>query len=452
VSSRLGRRLISKRAWCVAGVSGLLATAVLAVAASGAAGDEPAALVAYEAAATAEGIRFSASAPGFAAVDTFIDGGGPVAHALIDGLGNSRAFASLPYPGDLAISGPGLLAGLTGLPSPPPYPFYVDSSYPTKEESKFGQPGYELLAKSAALSSEGTASTGVGSEQGGLGLTRTKAVSARDAASGVVSAEASGTSDFIAVGPLRIGHVVATAKVTRAPGAEPTRESSFSIGAVSVNDQAVGISDKGFTVAGQTTPLPADNPLFGALKEAKISVYTLTATHEPDGVVSPGLVIVQQQQFPSGPTMIFRYVVGRMSARVAASGAPSQAGSELPLDPGPVEGFSDGIGNASAEASSAPTQSPVGSASAFSASAGVDAGYSTGPSPGASDASTAATAAGAEEAGSSPQGAAAPAAPISSASGPSARSVYLIVALGAIVALAGGLVIRLLGVKLAWTS
>ena len=78
------------------------------------------------------------------AVDTFIDGGGPVAQSILDGLGNSQSFASLPYPSDNAISGPGLVAGLTGLPSPPPYPFYVNSSYPTQEKAEFARPGINL--------------------------------------------------------------------------------------------------------------------------------------------------------------------------------------------------------------------------------------------------------------------------------------------------------------------
>jgi hypothetical protein len=114
------------RALYLAGASGFLAAAVLAMAPTGAGGaDAPATPTSYEALASAEGVRVSLGAPGFVAVDTFIDGGGPISQSVIDGLGNSQAFASLPYPGDLAISGPGLLAGLTGLPSPPPYPFYV---------------------------------------------------------------------------------------------------------------------------------------------------------------------------------------------------------------------------------------------------------------------------------------------------------------------------------------
>ena len=116
----------------------------------------------FDARATAEGFRFTFGAPGFVAVDTFIDGGGPVASSVLDGLGNSQSFASLPYPSDNAISGPGLVAGLTGLPSPPPYPFYVNSSYPTQEKADYAGPGINLAALSAEAATEGTATSGGG--------------------------------------------------------------------------------------------------------------------------------------------------------------------------------------------------------------------------------------------------------------------------------------------------
>src|SRR5688572_18393394 len=87
----------------LAGAAAVVAIVVLAVAPLGAGGVEaPAAPASYEALASAEGVRVSFGAPGFAAVDTFIDGGGPISRSVIDGLGNSQAFAALPYPGDLA--------------------------------------------------------------------------------------------------------------------------------------------------------------------------------------------------------------------------------------------------------------------------------------------------------------------------------------------------------------
>src|SRR5438128_1929252 len=163
-----------KRALRLAGASGLLAAAVLGASANVAESEEaPAKPSSYEAVASAEGFRVSFGAPGFVAVDTFVDGGGPVSQAVIDGLGNSRAVAT-------------------------------------------------------------------------------------------------GTADLISIGGvLRIGQVDARAKVRRSPGTEPGREANFTVNGVTIADQAVGFSDKGFTLAGTNTPLPKDNPLLQALAEAK---------------------------------------------------------------------------------------------------------------------------------------------------------------------------------------
>ena len=64
----------------------------------------------------------------FLAVENYIDGGGPVSQSTFSSAGSSQAFASLPYPGSTAVSGPGLLTGITGLPIPP-YPFYAGAPH-----------------------------------------------------------------------------------------------------------------------------------------------------------------------------------------------------------------------------------------------------------------------------------------------------------------------------------
>jgi hypothetical protein len=418
--------------------------------------------VSYEALAAAEGVRFSVSAPGFAAVETFIDGGGPVSQAIIDGLGNSRAFASLPYPGDLAISGPGLLAGLTGLPSPPPYPFYVDSSYPTEEESKLTQPGYELIAKSAEQTSEASTSTGGTSGESAIGSTRTRALTTRDPATGAVTAEATGTADVVNIGGvLRIGQASAVAKVTRAPGAEPVRESGFAVNGLMIAGQTVGISEKGLTFGGSTTPLPAGNPLGEVLTQAKITVTYVVATNTADGVVSPGLVITQEQQIPGGPTMVMRYIFGRMSAYATVSGSPTSIGSKLPVETGPIEGptFEGPPEQVAPPVEPVPDlaapvttdlSTPVLDTGTFEDSGGFDAavgesGYGSG--------SDAQAGAGAGVAAPVPGTATQVASPIAGESTlrTDTLSIYLILVIGAAVTLGGGFLLRFVGVKLAWT-
>src|SRR3989442_710725 len=207
------------------------------------------------------------------------------------------------------------------------------ASHPATPEAKVAQPGYELAATSAEQASKGSTTTGGGSADGksAIGKTVTVADTSRDAVSGAVTAVARGTADLINIGGvLRIGQVDALAKVTRSPGTEPARDANFTINAVTIADQAVGFSDKGFTLAGTNIPLPKDNPLVQALAEAKITVQYLARADNPDGVVSPGLVIRQEQATPGGPTMVFRYVFGRMAASATASGSPTSIGDALP--------------------------------------------------------------------------------------------------------------------------
>ncbi len=439
----------------------LLGTAALAVGGAGRAGAAGEA-TSYEGVASAEGVRVSVSAPNFVAVDTFVDGGGPVSQAVIDGLGNSHAFASLPYPGDLAISGPGLLAGLTGLPSPPPYPFYVDSSYPTKNDAKLAQPGYELVAHSAEAASQATATTGGASSGSAIGSTVTRATTGRDAASGAVTAEATGTADIVNVGGvLRIGQVDALAKVTRSPGADPVRAAHFAINGMTIAGQTVGFSDKGFTFAGTQTPIPAGTPLLEALEQAKISVAYLGRIDNPDGVVSPGLVVTQQQQIPSGPTMVVRYVFGQMSASASVSGSSTSIGSSLPAETGsPAAGpVVEGPSETAPPTGPTTVSEPAGAATTDTAG-GDDVGGSTttvAPQPAGATAGPATTGTSGDVA------VAAPAVPPSGvqlatpiAQQPVLRvdtlSIYVILVVGALVALGGGLLLRLVGVKLKWVS
>ena len=64
----------------------------------------------------------------------------------------------------------------------------------------------------------------------------------------------------------------------------------------------------------------------------------LSRIDNPDGVVSPGLVIRQEQATPGGPTMVFRYVFGQMSASATVSGSPTSIGDSLPpIDTGPSD-------------------------------------------------------------------------------------------------------------------
>ena len=277
-------------------------------------------ITSFEARANADGFRYTFGAPGFVAVDTFIDWGGPVAQSVLDGLGNSQSFASLPYPSDNAISGPGLIAGLTGLPSPPTYPFYVISSYPTAEKATYAQPGIDLSATSGEAATEGTAVSGGGSGDSAIGRTSAHTSSTRDMATGAVIAEAVTTADMINIGGvLKIASGTVSAKVSRTASGDPVRESSFKLDGVSIGGTPVGFNDKGFVAGPGAAPIPPNNPLMDALRQAGIDVKYLAPTQDENGITAPGVVITQKVQFPGSPVMIFTYILGRASARATVS-------------------------------------------------------------------------------------------------------------------------------------
>jgi hypothetical protein len=277
-------------------------------------------ITSFNARAQADAGRFTFSAPGFLAVDTLIDGGGPVAESVLDGLGSSQSFASLPYPSDNAVSAPGLFAGLTGLPALPAYPFYVSSSYPAEAKKTFAQPGLDLEVLSSALTTSGTAASGGGEGGSGVGEVVAHTTSTEDPDAGTVVAQSALTADMIDVGGvLKIASGEVSAKVTRSVGADPVRETSFVLNGVSIAGTNVGFNEKGFVVAGTGAPIPPDSPLTQSLRRAGIDVRYLAASPDPDGVTSPGLIITQTAQYPDGPKMIFTYILGRAAAHVTVS-------------------------------------------------------------------------------------------------------------------------------------
>lgn len=283
--------------------------------------------------ASAEGFRFTYSVPGFVAVETPLDFGAPVSQAVVDGLGTSQAFASLPYPGDLAIVGPALAATLLGLPSPPPYPWYVATSHPTRPEATLSQGMVELSAKSDQLTSSASAQQGASGSGFGLGLARTTAAVTRDVSSEQVVAEATSTVDSINIGgTLKIGRVFGRAKATRSAGQEAQRESELVVEAANIGGQAVEFTDKGLKAGGQGGPLPDSGPLREALEQAGISVGYLAPQSTADGVISAGLKIRSEVQFPQAPKQIFNLVLGRASASATASGSGLPGGGGLVVE------------------------------------------------------------------------------------------------------------------------
>jgi hypothetical protein len=270
-----------------------------------------------EARASAEGGRIGFAVPGFAVVEQIIDGGGPVAEARNDALGNSRAFAALPYPGENGINGPSNVTGLAGLPSPPAYPFYAGSTHPLQPKASMSQPGWELQASSEEFASEATATGGAANAQASFLHVVTRAAARRDAATGAVSSEARSTVTGFQLGDtLNIAAVTVSARATRSSLDAIERFSAFQVEGVLVGGQAVSISETGLSLPGGKAPLPDSSPVLSTLKSQGITISYVQSRKDEEGVTSAGLLITQEIRSPSGQTLRFSYSFGRASAQV----------------------------------------------------------------------------------------------------------------------------------------
>jgi hypothetical protein len=309
-----------RRRWA-GGLAGTLAVAtVLFVPFAGAQGDDEG--LRYQAFASADAARFGLLVPGASAVDQIIDAGGPVAQAVLNSLGTSAGFASQPYPGELALIGPGLGATLLGLPQPPSYPFIAASRHPSSPEAHVEPTAfYRLFSKSDQIASSAEARSGHtapdGSSNGGFSQAGASVV--REGTR--VTAEASNRAEALTAGPLRLGAVVSRAKVGRLAGQDAERQSALEVTGASIGGQAVGFSEEGLVLPGTNAPLPSSDPLLSVLQQARVKVSYLKAEVTPDGVIAPGLQIVTVETLPGADrTVTVSITLGRAAASVEASG------------------------------------------------------------------------------------------------------------------------------------
>jgi len=145
--------------------------------------------------------------------------------------------------------------------------------------------------------------------------------------------------------------------VVREPGRAAVKESSFTIGSITVNGTTISYSDKGFR-AGDQSP-PSQQPpasFFDALKAAGITVEFIPAADTDTSIESAGLRITQVQQM--GPaTQKVSFVIGHVSARIDGEAAPAR--NDLLGDTLPAQASSGGGAGGPALAP-APSAAPAG--------------------------------------------------------------------------------------------
>src|SRR5206468_750212 len=164
----VGRMGSTRRRAAVAG--GALALVVLVGTAGPARSDTT-----FSGLAAADGVRVTISDPAVVPTGAELGLSGPSAQALVDSLGNSQAYAALPYPGDLAVAAPGLLRG-QGASGVPEYPAYAASNRQGQPSADVTTPaGYALHATSDATSSKASAAGGATGDPAHAGATTTTA-------------------------------------------------------------------------------------------------------------------------------------------------------------------------------------------------------------------------------------------------------------------------------------
>ena len=368
----------------------------------------------FGARAAAAGFRVQLGATNFPLTSTPVDAGGPLAQASLDSLGNSLAFASFPYPGDVVVAFPGLAAGF-GAPGVPPYPFSVASSYPDSPEQKVAYPFGDLSASSTQDASTGQAFAGV---PGVMQSVRGHA-SISQASDETVTASSAGEAAAVTIGPLSIARVSSSAAVTLLPDGTLKRESKFELSGATVSGVGVTLTPDGLKTPAGAVPLPSNAELESALSAAGLHVTYIKMEETADGVVSAGLQITKQQEAGAQGTASVSLILGQASAGIGGAPAPSGFGDQVsPAEEASIGAVSGPVGEAVTEAP-APRISP-GTAGRGSRSGGAVA--------------------------ASPAGLARPA-PLFNAAG-----TYLMVVLAGLLSLCIAAVVRISGVGFKWNS
>lgn len=279
------------------------------------------------------------AAPVFAE-EPVIYGTPATAQSLVDSVGQSTAFASAPYPGDIMVglpdNGKGVVAGFGGPPEiVPTYPFYVQSEHPIRPHAVQDQSGNRLVADSSQYTSSSDARSGL--ITGDLLAALQAQASSRaviDSETGKMTATADSRLDALKLTEtLQIGKSSSHAQVVQEPGQPAVKESSFTIGSIIVGGVEFGFTDEGFKAGDQSPGSGDPSPLFDALKGAGISIEVLPATGTESSIESAGMRITQVQEF-GGQTQRISIILGRVRASIEGS-AQTASGDGL-LEPFPA--------------------------------------------------------------------------------------------------------------------
>jgi hypothetical protein len=279
--------------------------------------------------ADASGVRVTYTVPNFLVLTTIADGGGPIAQSTLNTSGESDGYASMPYPGNTAVTAPGLLAVLLGQDVPVTYPLYVEANAPLTPTAHAQDVTGTLVLDAAADANHATGSASLGQAAGSLQLPEsTTSTSVTVDPSGVMTVTADATTQGINIGNglLAIGSVHTHSVTTFHPGdAKPTTTSSTEVDAASVAGTPIGIGPNGITLLGNAGGAldPVLNLLNSALAQGGISIHTVASQNIEGGESTSALEIDSSQQIPAAnkPTGTLVVLLGNTMTSISQGAA-----------------------------------------------------------------------------------------------------------------------------------
>jgi hypothetical protein len=423
--------------------------------------------------AAASGIRATYTVPDYLVVSEFFDGGGPVAQANVDTTGKATGFGSLPYPGENAVTAPGLLTFATGVPVPG-YPLYARADYPVAPSSEVKDPSGTYTLKATADQGQATGSA-VYLFGGENPVTRASADSSGVLGSdGKLTMTAVGVTEGLSVGDgaLKISSVLSRSVTTYGPGADkPVTKTELQVLGAKVGDQPVIIDREGVHPSGQTVPVPigtGSDSINQALAQAGITAKTIAGSDVEGGQAGDVLEITWKHTIPveGNPKGTFIYRVGGASTFILfGAAAPGLPDVPAPVDNLPADSGPDPSGDTVAPSpGEGPATGSTGAGGTDRSSGSFSGG--TSPAPGSGFGSDGGTGGSTDPAGGAATGGGGSdsLAPAPGTGGPAQQAIlardvrgttkffYAVIGVAGALLLASSSLWRLKGVKAAWTS
>lgn len=306
----------------------------------------------FAAVADASGYQMSYGIPGFVVVETFIDAGGPVSQAVLDTAGTPSSFASLPYPGPLAVGYKGLANIVLGSSPPTPeYPFFVSAAHPTQPEQAVGGPSDPYSLTATANTERVLGEARLGSPADAALKMGTGARSSVTVEGGKVVAEATSVVEGLSMEQLTVAAVRSRSITTYQPGdQEPSTTTELRVEGGKAGSFGFSYGPEGLTVTDQGVPIPGKDGLAAinqALAPTGTSVRFTEAAALTGGSQAAIFEVTNSADVPGAKkgTLRIRFGGARTSVEPRGVAAP--------------ETFSESIGGADAQGPEASSSEPA---------------------------------------------------------------------------------------------